>query len=299
MSCSNNLKQLGIALHNYHDVNNSFPAEGWSSQNQVKTTRERRPGVYCRLLPFLEQTAIYDQVHWVPGSGTPDEEVNWPLGSIRLNGLLCPSSTAIKVNAVSPTGAVFQLEQENPDWFTMHYYANAGAVRNSADPAAHFPIMKAPTLSNTYGFRGMSGISYVDSTTTFSSVTDGSSNSFAFHEMSWGEGGSPTRDVNKGYLGWYGGLWLQNPVSGTTPSASQGDYGFTSSKSLLTTSAPYLINVKGYWSARNVIPLGSEHLGGTHFALVDGSVRFVSQTVPGYVLEAYAVVAGGESVPSL
>jgi prepilin-type N-terminal cleavage/methylation domain-containing protein len=293
MSCSNNLKQLGLALHNYHDIHNSFPAEGWSEHNQKKTTRTRRPGVFCRLLPFFEQTAIYDQVHW----HTDVEEDNWPLGYVRMNGLLCPSSTVIKVHAYSPSGNPFQLEEDNPDWFTMHYYINAGATRNSSDPGLYFPQFNSP--SNAYGSRAQSGISYVDSTISFSSVTDGSSNSFAFHEMSWNEGGNPTRNVNRAYLAWYSGLWLQSETSSSPPSAKNGDYGYSSSRSLFTTDPKYLINAKNHWAFQNMLILGSEHPGGTHFTLVDGSVRFVSQTTPPLVLEAHAVVAGGESTTSL
>ncbi|MDR1269527.1 MAG: DUF1559 domain-containing protein, partial [Planctomycetaceae bacterium] len=147
-----------------------------------------------------------------------------------------------------------------------------------------------------YGYRGWSGISFVDSSVTFASVTDGSSNSIAFHEMSWQEGGSPTKKTYGGYCGWHRGIWCMNYNAATPPSSTFGDYGYSSSKSLFPTSATYLINAKGFWNFRNSAPVGSEHPGGTNFALVDGAVRFVQQTQPVSILEAYAVINDGLSV---
>ncbi|MDR2705249.1 MAG: DUF1559 domain-containing protein [Planctomycetaceae bacterium] len=292
MSCSNKLKQLGIALHNYHDICQTFPPEGWSSDHQSSTTR-RRAGVFCRLLPFMEQSALYEQVEWYVDSNSGK---NVAVGNTRMNGLLCPSSMAIHVTANNASGAGVALTPENncPDWYTTHYYANAGAVRASSPPDLPFTYMTAG--GNSYGNRGWTGISYVDSRVTFASVTDGSSNSIAFHELSWQEGGSPTKKTYGGYCGWHRGLWCMNYDAASPPSSTRGDYGYASSKSLYPTSAAYLINAKGFWNFRNSAPVGSEHPGGTHFALIDGSVRFVQQTQPVAILEAYAVINDGLSV---
>jgi prepilin-type N-terminal cleavage/methylation domain-containing protein len=293
MSCSNKLKQIVISVHNYHDTCQTFPAEGWSSEHQSSTIR-RRTGVFCRLLPFIEQSALYDQVQWGVDSNSGN---NIAVGNTRLDGLLCPSSMAVHVTAITGSAVALIPEEANPNWYTTHYYANAGAVRASAPSDLPYTYMDGG--GTTYGNRGISGISYVDSQVTFSSATDGSSNSFAFHEMSWQEGGTPTSKNQDGYVGWHRGLFCKSYNSSTPPSSTYGDYGYSSSKSLYTISAAYLVNGKGQWGFRNSTPVGSEHPGGTHFAILDGGVKFVQQTTPASILEAYAVINDGLSVPGL
>jgi type II secretory pathway pseudopilin PulG len=290
MQCSNHLKQLGLALHNYHDVSNSFPAEGWSSMHRT-VAAIRLQGVFCRLLPFFEQTVLFDKVKW---NAQAHDSPNYELGNTRLSGLLCPSSMAIHVTATT-----YPPEAAYPNWYTTHYYANGGAVRGTP-PNPPYPQMTEPSASNNYGFRPMTGISYVDSTVTFSSVSDGSSNSFAFFEMSWEQG--RTSKYN-GYLGWHRGLAQQNGYAGNVNNSStSGDYFFSSSKAVCTlgtTASSYIMNAKIYYSFRNSFVWGSEHPGGINAALVDGSAKFVWQTMAADVLENYAVVNDGNSVPSL
>lgn len=89
--CSNNLKQIGLALHNYHDINKAFPNTycaigGWATDNY-------RGSMMTRLLPFIEQTALYDAIDFRIGT---DGQLVAPGGAqIRqqtIPGFVCPSS---------------------------------------------------------------------------------------------------------------------------------------------------------------------------------------------------------------
>ncbi len=94
MQCSNNLKQIGLALHNYHDINKSFPPGGLAGQNWTWGL-----SWMPRILPFAEQTAGYDKMTW------KGNHLGWaysPAGTGGINGsaweniklqvFMCPST---------------------------------------------------------------------------------------------------------------------------------------------------------------------------------------------------------------
>ena len=57
--CKNNLKQLGLALHNYHDVHNTLPYGYWSREGTVGVTKNR-DSWFQRILPFVDQVALFN-----------------------------------------------------------------------------------------------------------------------------------------------------------------------------------------------------------------------------------------------
>ena len=103
MSCGNNLHQLGIALHNYHDVHNTFPPDAiWKMRGRppAAVSGEQRNFTWiCLVLPFMEQKPLYDQINFgAPGlyqvvGGTANPQA---LRSIVLKDLLCPSDTPLR-----------------------------------------------------------------------------------------------------------------------------------------------------------------------------------------------------------
>jgi prepilin-type N-terminal cleavage/methylation domain-containing protein len=97
MSCSNNLKQLGLALHNYHDTYKTFPAgigPGTKSGNASTENWEAWGGL-ASLLPFVEEGPLYDQINWgyywynnSAASGNPTMRA---VSNTRISGFTCPS----------------------------------------------------------------------------------------------------------------------------------------------------------------------------------------------------------------
>ncbi len=103
MQCSNNMKQLGLAIHNYHDTFNSLPPGGiwghdtpWSEN--VPSPNPARGSALVHLLPFVEQAALYDQLDFAATNNVHDQHVDPPANTRTLrrtvvNGYICPSDT--------------------------------------------------------------------------------------------------------------------------------------------------------------------------------------------------------------
>ncbi|TWT38324.1 type II secretion system protein [Blastopirellula retiformator] len=89
MQCTNNQKQLSLALHNYHYVNQNFPMAACNNSGRI--------GVQFRLLPYLEQQNLFDQVEY-----TTNYIHNVDLAKTRIDGFLCPSGSTV-ISARSET----------------------------------------------------------------------------------------------------------------------------------------------------------------------------------------------------
>ena len=92
--CTNNVKQLVLALHNYHDTHKTFPSS-YSQNGQYNTTNTGRSWMYS-ILPFVEQTAVFDKVvDGLPvGNGNPGDatyNANTEVSMTVISGFLCPS----------------------------------------------------------------------------------------------------------------------------------------------------------------------------------------------------------------
>ncbi len=95
--CTNNLKQFGLALHNYHDTYGTFPAgigPGTHSGNATAENREAWGGI-ASMLPFLEEQALYDKVnfnyYWYSAGNALAPDRNLDVSNTRMAGFTCPS----------------------------------------------------------------------------------------------------------------------------------------------------------------------------------------------------------------
>src|SRR5215213_6414670 len=90
--CVNNLKQLGIAMHNYHDVVGSFPTSFWRNTRNVRgstaTDGTNRHSWISMSLPYIEQTPLYNSMNFSLGVG---ERQNVTAAMTPINVLMCPS----------------------------------------------------------------------------------------------------------------------------------------------------------------------------------------------------------------
>ncbi|MDR2755990.1 MAG: DUF1559 domain-containing protein, partial [Planctomycetaceae bacterium] len=160
MSCSNKVKQLTLALHNHHDINQNFPPLG----NQMnKFTSSATAGTFFHLMPFMELQAAYDGVL----AETP-KPAPWDTPTMhnmkQLSVVLCPSNenTAIL----------------SPGWIPNNYVYSMGdgcwAQHNVVTPTANHYVVT----------RGMFyyGTNEVEGKKSFADCTDGSSNTVAVSE---------------------------------------------------------------------------------------------------------------------
>ena len=148
-SCKNNLKQLGLALHNYHDVYNKFPARkgGTDGTNSATSNRGRLSG-YMGLMPFLDQAPLFNQVQGGTPPGGPSAWSAWAAWNVRIPGLLCPS------DGLSPVG-----DRQNSYSFCV-----GDSAENPRD---------STTVRGMFGNRAC---------TSFSDILDGTSNTIAMSE---------------------------------------------------------------------------------------------------------------------
>lgn len=253
--CKNNLKQIGLALHNYHDVHLAFPpgfirdaianSEGW--------------GWHAFLLPQLEQSSRSDLLD---------------LSQYRLRDVLSGvnpglSSPQQRRDALQSALSVYICPSDTNDGIAHQNRHFGGGIGTAAGGLGQF----RPGLTNYVGNWGTRpaaqltsghdpyGVLYYNSRVRIADITDGTSNTIVAGE----------RESRVGRAGtWIG---VRNPNG----SGSRGIYvGLAHSTAAINASDPPF-----FWSDDNGAGEGysSEHTGGAQFLFADGSVRFISENV--------------------
>jgi prepilin-type N-terminal cleavage/methylation domain-containing protein/prepilin-type processing-associated H-X9-DG protein len=257
MQCSNNLKQIGLALHNYHDVSNRLPICNPRCPNVGPPMGNKRWGWIPRLLPFIEQNSLYEQLDFRIASW---QGANFPFLQQVHRQFVCPSN---------PLSSEIR-EQEffaAPQWIISNadYAAVIGDYRNAtgvgATPAFGNQDCGNPRVRGMIGRWGWSA--------RFADVTDGLSNTFCV-----GEGvGAMCITQNWGVQSF-----------GTTA------HPINFMNRSLQNNLPTQANPR--WDES--IGFRSYHPGGTHFLMGDGSVNFVSESIDGITYRGFASREGGE-----
>ena len=185
--CKNLLKQHGLALHNYHDVFNSFPIG-------VNSSPQGRWGVsfWTGLLPYLDQAPIYNQFSFNGPSPGYTAELDGSLNGLvlhnmRLPFLACPSSPLTPVKGTGgthPNGQPFQLA-------ISMYVGISGAVDDVVPPGTFLNSTASPQLNSdncctcpAQGIHARGGVLLAIKVINFKDMTDGSSNTMAISEQS-------------------------------------------------------------------------------------------------------------------
>jgi prepilin-type N-terminal cleavage/methylation domain-containing protein/prepilin-type processing-associated H-X9-DG protein len=284
--CTNNLKQIGLALHGYHDLNEHFVygkggTAGYGDSSRLDGNYYRRSGMIS-LLAFLEQISLYNQIEHGDQSTSPPVPPNgagpwsgWQVWWKQIPAFRCPSDPGINT-ARGTCNYAFS----RGDYLGVDY--NTG--RDAQQVNGLF------ALFTTYGIRD---------------VLDGTSNTLAFSERvqaSFGIGGKSTPDVREGVLTNVSGitgspgacLSAAGPlISGsryTNGSAVKGKFSSiwqdgqpenVAFYSVLPPNAPSCINNGNPNSDGDVAVLSasSYHPGGANALLADGSVRFISESI--------------------
>jgi len=288
MSCSNNLKQVGLALHNCHDANGKLPpgcandvapfgngGNSWGSSWKVY------------ILPYLEQDNIFRQWQFNSNSGYVNVSPNVSLVSrMTIKPLRCPSS---------PLPDFYTSSNNNGSIEMMSSYTGVAGASND------FTAVGMSECCNGGGnIASGGGTLYPGSQVKLTDISDGTSNTIVVGEQS-----DHVRDANG------------NPIPGPyTALTSQGPHGWTMGcannpslniRSFNCSTTRWQINQRGLGdSAGNGtnnntgtnIPFSSGHSGGAMMLMGDGSVRFMSQSTPVAVLQALSTRASGEVIPN-
>jgi prepilin-type processing-associated H-X9-DG protein len=288
MSCQNNLKQLALAVHTYHDAHRKLPP---GAQMDLGISSSFTPGTswLVFILPHIEQGNLRERYaitlpYTWPGDATTPSNV--AVGAQLLNLTHCPAGS--KLPSVNSQLATEQGAN------TTHYYAIMGSVFEQPPPAFSYIVQKTykgtnldpnswfPALQqNGMGMLICTEKSFnIQGEVTLDDIRDGSSNTFLIGERSQNP---PASLANGDYLSWIRG----NDLTATVPGAG-------AAKNLL-----YRINdPNGFFNGSNLnnLAMGSNHPAGANFAFGDGSVRYVNQEIDLLNYYALGTVLGKEIV---
>jgi prepilin-type processing-associated H-X9-DG protein len=297
MSCSNNFKQLGLALHNYNDTNGYLPGWGYDFTYNPRPTnpvgdQRQGHGALGLILPYIEQDNVYKIGH--PEYSVIDP-INWPppwgatiAGSAKVKTFVCPSAPDRQVDLSSyfasfglPNVGAFPLGQTDyaPIRGIHPNFKSACAPGSPADTDSNNGV---GALGNRYQMTPQG----VQGKLTIVSMSDGTSNTLLFgedagrHQM-YAKGKPIAPSTKYGDVG-----WLLN--------AAWSDYnvairvrGF-SNDGLVQDGGCCVVN------CNNANQFYGFHSGGVNVGRGDGSVQFLRDSVAPGVLAALVTRAGGE-----
>jgi prepilin-type N-terminal cleavage/methylation domain-containing protein len=264
--CKNNLKQIALATHNYHDTHGTFPSGllNWNTPpGQQNPPQFRAVSLFVLILPQMEQGPLAQQWNY------DDPRLNVTSGRTAtvLPYLLCPSAT---VNPV----VYKQVPNFNPagDFFAKTTYGGSGGTRSYHPNNA--------TLD---------GIFFRNSSTRMRDILDGTSSTLLFGERLHRD---DNYDANAGSFtkieGW--GFWA--------PSSGVPGVGDVTMGTLMPINYrhPAGVAVTNALEAQRITAFGSQHVGGAQFALADGSARFISENISQSVFQALGTRSNNEVV---
>jgi prepilin-type N-terminal cleavage/methylation domain-containing protein/prepilin-type processing-associated H-X9-DG protein len=277
--CENNMKQIALAVHNYHDANKLFP------EGVVDDWPPAAPHFYwswlAMVLPFVEQDPVYKQADsWArQGGGWPSTSPPyywWPWGDFWTN-----FATAQPNPALSQVMPIYICPS---DWRTLFA---TGAQTGEPGGVGLTSYLANGGISGdnngTGGALNQSGVLYWGSKTRFGKITDGSSNTFLAGER------PPSLDLFYGW--WFAGAGYDGSgVGDVIMGANETGYAaFLNCASTYATFQPGnvtdMCHQVHWWSL---------HAGGSNFAMCDGSVRWVSYGLVPATFAALTTARGGE-----
>lgn len=264
MQCSNNLKNVSLACHNYHDTYKTFPT-GWVNQTlPTMAATDSKWSWGALILPFIEQAPLHDQLNVGGRRIAADLTNTTTLVSMQtpINTFKCPSDVAPDVN----NQAYRQLRNTagtNVDVATSNYVGT-----NSVGDVIINGLLGGVSGGTSAG--GHQGLFQENSAVRFRDILDGASNTLLFGERRWQHKDSTTGAfVVDGAANVYG---VQQTTTGTVSSLNQWI------SSAVGTSRGRINYGLGVQHVANS-SFSSYHPGGAQFALADGSVKFVTETV--------------------
>jgi len=287
--CQNNLKQIAIACHGYHDTYKRLPPGctgdyGMWNNNPTAGSGSSDWGSSWKvyILPYIEQNAIYSKWQFWSASGYTNANNIGLVNNSTISVYRCPSSPLPPLSPYSNTSGYLEM-------FTS-YTGVSGASNDST------------AFGTGYGTNSVGGILFAYSKVTMTGITDGTSNTLMVAEQS-----DHLRDSNnQPIIGGFGAITSQGPHGWTMGCNSSGQSdGRNTDRTFNCTTTRYSINQNGMSNSNGAgtgdntgpnIPFSSGHTGGANFALADGSVRFISSALPLVTLQQASTRNGGEVV---
>ena len=254
-TCLNNLKQIGLALHNFHNSNQCFPTA--NTPPTAAYPSGTFSSMFVAILPYVEQQGLYHQF-------LPTPAFDNPAGANQVRIFQCPSL------------AVMPPAQYIPGWSS---YAGCNGVDNADFTPDITQDNGVIVRNNFYGTGNHPGVAITD-------ITDGSSNTFMAGEMGFElpdcpcfDGQNPTSTNCGGLTAWANGY----------NGASYGNTMF-----LFNSNTPGSAGGGPYDLYYRMALFRGDHTGGLNFLFADGSVRFISNSIDLPTYQNLSTRNGGE-----
>ncbi|MEQ8852424.1 DUF1559 domain-containing protein [Gimesia sp.] len=259
-TCKNNLKQLGLALHNYHDTHRIFPPgdinAGGYDAGWLPAGSMRNHTAYMFLLPFIDQAAIYNEINFSLPTGNSDGSGIGGGGyqtatERKVIVFLCPSDGYSAGPYTSTSGAYAVRNAYRTSYSVLYPWYNTGTSYDNYNDM---------TRKSVFGHNGAARLR---------DIQDGASNTMCMMETPL-EKQSALR----------GPFWSGYVATGAVAAGYR------------KINAPYsATDDRVDWYTP-----GSEHVGGCHILLTDGAVRFISENIDFETQKALGSIRGGEVI---
>lgn len=281
-ACQNNLKQMGLALHVYHDGKKQLPSGFLRNSDYSKSTFSGPGwGWGAMILPRMDEGPLFDRLRPASRdlSATATDIVS--LCQTRVPAFRCPSCPATSdLNEALPGTATAPA-------FGLSTYKGVFGDRNTQ--ANYSDTAPCPNFAGSC-INGGNGLFSASSAVKFRQISDGTSKTLMVGEVGYGPNGS--LNSTGGIVSYRGAVW-----AGVI--AQSAESNVATHQTLRGVTAAGAASNEYRMNGTNSNAFGSHHAGGgTGFAMADGSVRMLSNDLDGMVLNRLAARNDGEVVDS-
>jgi prepilin-type N-terminal cleavage/methylation domain-containing protein/prepilin-type processing-associated H-X9-DG protein len=275
--CQNNLKQIGVAMHNFHDAYKKLPPQTAKNANSCCFGTWQ-----MAILPFVEQDTLWKAYQNFGGTATTgpnyQQQQNLVVTSARLSLFTCPSDVPNAPKSGSFNGQTYNITQHN-------YLINVGNIDYSQGGDGALPDQPAGLAFGGAPFSRKAQFRLTD-------IADGTSNTLMVAEVNQGQG----QDF-RGLTWWAEGSGFTVYRTPNSPGYDYISNGAGAPGCVPPSQNPLNADCKAQPSPNwNVFTARSRHTGGVNVVLCDGSVRFVSNEIAWTTWQALGTSRGGEVV---
>jgi prepilin-type N-terminal cleavage/methylation domain-containing protein len=327
IQCMNNLKQIGLALHNYESTHSIFPPSFVRQEdfnppappplNDALRYRSHWTG-YHLLLPYFDEANLHGEYDfegtWLSSMSNSDDRDHWLLNRTVIDGLMCPSAPH-KSDQVGETGvpgsSLHWMSGAVTDYAFCHGMDILKALPGSGEASCpgglrHYWDSWPSSTRGAFGY---------NSTCRLSNLTDGGSQTIFMGEKAGarltfgtGSGASPRTRVE---YPWAMAAVLYFAATGNSASDSVWVAGpFAATRDLRLPNCPddspalgipfpmnpQPVKVPVTGDERSLYSFQSHHMQGAWFLMGDGGTKFIGETIDQSVYEALSTIAGNETV---
>jgi prepilin-type N-terminal cleavage/methylation domain-containing protein/prepilin-type processing-associated H-X9-DG protein len=260
IQCTNNMKQLALAAMNYESANSALPPGGCSALDYAKGSTYYRQNFSCfvRMLPFTEQAGAYNSINF---NMTYANIQNWTVAGVQMPALVCPSDINNTPQLMTSTNGF----NHNYDGTTTTSNFSAYYSSYSGNQGTFFSNYYLGSSAGTALQSQQNGAIVLDQAVTLASITDGTSNTFIFGEKA------------HGYFAFWDATYQYCDTVWISPLYFDTLFTTFYPPNVPTSnSAGLSVAAATYYFASDAT---SYHAGGLNMAFVDGSVRFVKNSI--------------------